>query len=411
MKQQLATDLKSRDGDTGQDARLVNAYVDVKRGIPFVVKRPSLEAALELPTGTGAFSTLGQALYVWQEVDVDSTTLTTSVVGIRGDRGKKTPETKPQLFFTTQPSNASRNTAISPSVVVTARDIFGNTKTDFTGNVTLSFATNRYGATLSGTLTVAAVAGVATFSNVQLNRSGSGFALRATATGAKPATSSTFDVPTALVFTTQPSSVPADQTFTVVVASRDTAGNTDTNYTGNVTISLNGSPGVLSGTLTQTASAGVATFTGISVNADGTYTLTASGTEVSLVYPPTPVTSNSFTIADGSTLIAVDIYGDGFTFGKNATLGSLLPQPFSGRTVRNMNSTRIEDDPNPGDIYYITTMDLTGSPAPTQSFFATVTINGQVFASADATFSSATWEWQTPTSNLTAAGTYTVTFT
>lgn len=303
MKINLATDVKSRDGDTGQDARLVNAYTDVTRGIPFVVKRPSLEAALELPTGTGAFSTLGQALYVWQEVDVDSTALTTSVVGIRGDRGKKSPDTKALLYFTTQPSSASLNTAISPSIVVTARDKFGNTKTDFTGNVTLSFATNRYGATLSGTLTVAAVAGVATFSNVRLNRSGIGFALRATATGAKPATSNTFDLPTALVFTTQPPNVDADEQFTVVLTVRDTAGNTDTNYTGDVAIRINTGSGTLSGTVVRAAVGGVATFTGLSIDIGGTYTLVAFADPIPLVYPPSSVVSNSFSVSQNGTLV------------------------------------------------------------------------------------------------------------
>jgi len=299
VKLPLAVDLKSRDGDTGQDQRLVNAYVDVKRGIQFVNKRPSLEAALELPVGTGSFSTLGQALYVWQEVDVDSTNLTTSVVGIRGDRGKKAPDTKALLYFTTQPSNASLNTAISPSIVVTARDKFGNTKTDFTGNVTLSFATNRYAATLSGTLTVAAVAGVATFSNVQINRSGIGFALRATATGAKPATSNTFDIQTVLAFTSLPTSVNVDETFTVVVESVDSIGNTDTNYNGDITLILipTDEAAVLSGTLTRTAVAGVATFTGLSISVAETYGFVASGATIPLVCRPTSAASATFDVS------------------------------------------------------------------------------------------------------------------
>ena len=305
MKLPVASDLRSRDGDTGQDQRLLNAYVDVKRGIQFVNKRPSLEAALELPVGTGSFSTLGQALYVWQEVDVDSTNLTTSVVGIRGDKGKKAPDTKALLYFTTQPSNGSRNTAISPSIVVTARDKFGNTKTDFTGNVTLSFATNRYAATLSGTLTVAAVAGVATFSNVQINRSGIGFALRATATGAKPATSNTFDIQTVLAFTSLPTSVNVDETFTVVVASKDQSGNTDTNYTGDITLILipTEEASVLSGTLTRTAVAGVATFTGLSISVPETYGFVASGTTIPLVCRPTSAASNLFNVVQNGTLV------------------------------------------------------------------------------------------------------------
>lgn len=407
MRATLATDLKSRDGDTGQDARLVNAYVDVKRGIPFVSKRPALEAALELPVGTGSFSTLGQALYVWQEVDVDSTTLTTSVVGIRGDAGKKTPDTKALLYFTTQPSTASLNTAISPAVVVTARDKFGNTKTDFTGNVTLVFATNRYGATLGGTLTVAAVAGVATFSNVTLNRSGSGFALGAISTGSKKAApSSTFDVPTTLTFTTPPSTVQADQTFSVVVAAKDNSGNTDTNYTGNITISLNGTPGVLSGTLTQTASAGSATFSGLSINANGTYTIDATGTDVAGVYSPFPVQSDSFNVTDAYILTSVQTGDTIGLFG--VSFGSISPTTYGGFTIEYLYSF-YPGASGTGSLV------LTGdSSPPTQDLFTSITVGGETRLSASATFfgsgNSRTWYWPGATL-VTAAGELEVTFT
>jgi len=411
VKLPVAADLKSRDGDTGQDQRLLNAYVDIKRGIQFVNKRPSLEAALELPVGTGSFSTLGQALYVWQEVDVDSTTPTTSVFGIRGDRGKKTPETKPVLHFTSQPSTASLSTAISPAIVVTARDIFGNTKTDFTGNVTLSFATNRYGATLGGTLTVAAVAGVATFSNVTVNRSGSGYALRATATGAKPATSSTFDLPTSLVFTTYPSSVLPATTFTIVVTARDNAANTDTAYSGNVTIEKSSGPGTLSGTLTQTATGGVATFTGITLSDEGSVVLTASGTDVSLVYPPNPVTGGTITV--GGYILTAALTSNSpapqlfYGYSNVGPIGSISPSSYNSATINQLFSgvNRFGNDQ--------TVLQLDGTGLG-QSFFATITINGGTLNSSSAAFtdngSTCTWSW-VGTALFTTSGTYSVVWT
>jgi len=74
------------------------------------------------------------------------------------------------LVFTTQPTDALPNTAISPAVVVTVRDIHGATITGYTSNVTVEIGSGT--GTLSGTLTVAAIAGVATFSNLKINESG-----------------------------------------------------------------------------------------------------------------------------------------------------------------------------------------------------------------------------------------------
>ena len=198
---------------------------------------------------------------------------------------------------------ANLNTALTPAPVVTVVNKDGTTATGYTGNVTMALGTNPTNATLGGTTVVAASSGVATFSNLTLNRSGKDFKLLATAAvsgGNTPRTrvSSAFTISTQLVFTTQPSSTQPDTTFTVEVTAQDTAGTTDTSYTGAVTIAIytSDAAGVLSGTLTQTAVAGVATFTGLSVDLEGTYTLFASGAEVATAYPPAPAVSNSFSI-------------------------------------------------------------------------------------------------------------------
>ena len=58
----------------------------------------------------------------------------------------------------------------SPAIQVTARDAQGNTATGFIGNVTvvITGGSGTAGATLSGTRTVAAVSGVATFSTLSI---------------------------------------------------------------------------------------------------------------------------------------------------------------------------------------------------------------------------------------------------
>jgi hypothetical protein len=87
-----------------------------------------------------------------------------------------------QLVFTVQPKNTKAGMAIRPPVQVTVRDSLGRTSTSFSGPITMTLAPNLSGATLLGTTTVNAVAGVAVFSNLLVDRSGFGLRLRATAT-------------------------------------------------------------------------------------------------------------------------------------------------------------------------------------------------------------------------------------
>ncbi|HEY6223033.1 MAG TPA: S8 family serine peptidase, partial [Gemmatimonadales bacterium] len=92
---------------------------------------------------------------------------------------------------------------LSP-VQVVARDSAGNTITTFTDTVTIALATSPGGATLSGPGSVAAVAGVATFSDLHLDKSGA-YTLGAAANGVA-GTSAAFDVaaaaPAGIVITT-----------------------------------------------------------------------------------------------------------------------------------------------------------------------------------------------------------------
>src|SRR5439155_918889 len=99
-----------------------------------------------------------------------------------------------QLAFTVQPSTTTAGATIAPAVQVTARDAEGNTVPGFAGNVTVAIGTNPAGGTLSGTRTIAAVAGVATFSTLSIDKAGSGYTLAATAPGLAGDTSAGFTV-------------------------------------------------------------------------------------------------------------------------------------------------------------------------------------------------------------------------
>ena len=84
-----------------------------------------------------------------------------------------------------------------------------------------------------------------------------------------------------VVTTPPPLTVTAGTRFGLTVSAEDTYGNVETSFYATVTVALlgvSGSTVALSGTLTTTASQGVATFTGLVLDTAGTgYKLQASG--------------------------------------------------------------------------------------------------------------------------------------
>jgi hypothetical protein len=218
-------------------------------------------------------------------------TLQASITGISGTvtyNATAVAGTPKSLAFTAQPSATVAGAPFAPVVAVSVRDSLGNTATGFTGNVAMAITagSGKAGARLRGTTTVVAAGGVATFSGLSIDSAATGYTLTATASGLPNVTSSAFTItvgPAAsLAFTAQPPVATVYQTpFGFTVGARDSVGNAATSFTGAVTVAIAANPagGTLSGTLTQTASAGVATFSGVSLDNIGTgYTLRASAT-------------------------------------------------------------------------------------------------------------------------------------
>jgi uncharacterized repeat protein (TIGR01451 family) len=77
---------------------------------------------------------------------------------------------------------------------VRAVDAGGATVPAFNGAVTLAIGANPGAGTLSGTATVSAVAGVATFPNLSINAAGTGYTLTASATGLAGVASAPFAI-------------------------------------------------------------------------------------------------------------------------------------------------------------------------------------------------------------------------
>ncbi|HYS60349.1 MAG TPA: hypothetical protein VEM27_07155, partial [Gemmatimonadales bacterium] len=187
--------------------------------------------------------------------------------------------------FQTRPHDEiAGGTLGSPYIQLRAEDTGGNLVTSFTGLVTVAIAANPGGGTLSGATTVAAVGGLATFSDLSIDKVGTGYTLSFSADGLLGVTSATFNITPAaasrLVFTVQPTSTAAAATITpaVEVTAWDTFGNVATGFAGNVTLAIGSNPGrgTLGGTASVAAVAGVATFASLSINNAGVgYTLVA----------------------------------------------------------------------------------------------------------------------------------------
>ncbi len=202
-----------------------------------------------------------------------------------------------QLVVTTQPP-ASVTAGSSFGLTVTAENSSGSPITTFSGTVTVALASNPGGATLGGTLTATAADGVATFSGLSLNKAASGYTLEVSASGLGPAATSAVAVtpaaPSQLAITEEPpASVTAGSGFGLQASIEDAYGNVETGDNVAVTVALANNPtgATLGGTLSVTATRGVAAFSGLTLTkAASGYTLGVSSSGL------TGATSSAITV-------------------------------------------------------------------------------------------------------------------
>ena len=267
------------------------------------------------------------------------------------------PAPPERLLFTAQPSDVGAGRPIAPPVQVTVVDAYGNTVMGFADTVAVAIGTNPAGGALSGRTRVVASNGVATFSDLGVNKAGTGYTLTARASGLTGDTSVAFRVRAGPVsagqssVTASPSAITAGGgssaiTVTVrdenanpvsgasVVLSATGSGNTLSQPTGPTDAN-----GVVAATLSSTVAGAKtisATADGVTVSETATVTVTAgpvSATRSTITASPGTITAviESSTI----TVTARDAYGNpksGVAVALNATgTGNTLTQP-SGPT-------------------------------------------------------------------------------
>lgn len=107
-----------------------------------------------------------------------------------------------KLVFSVQPTNTMVNARITPAVKVQVQDVAGNPVTSATDPITVSLGNAPATTSLVGTKSVKAINGTATFSDLRVAESGSGFTLTAHAPGLATGTSAAFNVVNASSATT-----------------------------------------------------------------------------------------------------------------------------------------------------------------------------------------------------------------
>ena len=238
-------------------------------------------------------------------------TLTANATGLTAatstafDVGAVLPATL--LAFAIQPTDGIAGDPLSPAVQIEVRNANGERVTTSRDAVTLAFAANPGAGTLSGTKTVNAINGIASFTGLTINKASGGYTMSATSGTLTATTSAAFAVtpaaPTKLRFLSQPANAKGNvaQASSISAAIADAFDNTVTTATSNVTLALGSSPwrSIVSGgggtvtatSLTVAAVGGIASFANVRIDKPGVgFALSAASTGI------TSGASNEFNI-------------------------------------------------------------------------------------------------------------------
>src|SRR5438552_4332429 len=234
-----------------------------------------------------------------------------------------------KLAFAQQPTDTAAGQTISV-VTVQILDTSGNL-TGSTANVSLALTGSPVGVTLSGTLTKAAVSGVATFNDLSINKGGV-YTLSASSAGLTGATSASFTIsnPAPTLASIAPTSGNLTQTLDVTftgtnfisgvssvsfgsdITVNSTVVNSQTAITANITIPANATVGVHNVSVTNaTPGGGTATLNGaFTVNNPAT-TTTVGSTPNPSIYGNAVTFTATVTSVSGTPTGSVTFYDGG----------------------------------------------------------------------------------------------------
>jgi hypothetical protein len=241
------------------------------------------------------------------------------------------PGAADRLVFTAQPGSATAGSVFGSQPALITQDQFGNASSiGLPANLNVALALSSGTGPLQGTTTqdigTLAGNGSVTFTNLRIDAAGTGKQLTASASGLSSATSTTFSVAhgsaTQLLITSQsPTNAVAGEVLTnqPIVQISDSYGNViDEDNSTHVVASIHGGGTGLDGGLDIVASSGVATFTNLSFEATGDFTLDFTATSLA------SATSSNIHVDSGApaSLTIETQPGSTATAGQN-----FLPQP------------------------------------------------------------------------------------
>ncbi len=169
-----------------------------------------------------------------------------------------------QMVITTEPQDALAGQSLG-SIQVQLRDLNNNAVTTSGVSIMAAIQTNPGTSTLSGTTTQTTVNGIATFSNLSLNKTGTGYTLAFSSTGLSSVVSQSFNISPAAISASQstiaasPTSLAGDgvASTTITATIRDAYGNAIPGET--VTFASTGTGNTITQPAAVTNASGVAT--------------------------------------------------------------------------------------------------------------------------------------------------------
>jgi hypothetical protein len=104
--------------------------------------------------------------------------------------------TNDKLAFTQQPTNTAAGATIGGvnGVQLQVQDPYGNLVSNSSATIGIAIGTNPSSGVLSGTQSLNASGGIATFSNLSINKAGNGYTLTVSSSGLTSATSNAFNI-------------------------------------------------------------------------------------------------------------------------------------------------------------------------------------------------------------------------